>query len=175
MYFRNFDDLRVAWQQWSQLPCESNGIRVGFDFFVLSPQVLTKFSIEHWNSPIFFKVSLSLFTSLMYMARSCKGTQSTEKHSDITSVSHFPLQRLRFLIHRAIFQAVSGPLSITARGQCRTKRPRGLGGEWQSAWTAVKDDACRCRCQFSFYLHGFQGLLQLLSLWTIHRVTHKLL
>lgn len=32
--------------------------------------VLTRFSIELWNSLIFFSVSLSLLTSLMYMARS---------------------------------------------------------------------------------------------------------
>lgn len=30
----------------------------------------TRFSMEHWNSLIFFKVSLSRFTSLMYMAKS---------------------------------------------------------------------------------------------------------
>lgn len=34
--------------------------------------LLTRFSMEHWNSLIFFKVSLSRFTSLMYMAKSWK-------------------------------------------------------------------------------------------------------
>lgn len=44
--------------------------------------MLTRFSMEHWNSLIFFKVSLSRFTSLMYMAKSWKSRQGqcTKSH-----------------------------------------------------------------------------------------------
>lgn len=43
--------------------------------------LLTRFSMEHWNSLIFFKVSLSRFTSLMYMAKSWKSRQGQRTKS----------------------------------------------------------------------------------------------
>lgn len=83
------------------------------------------------------------------------------------SRTFFFLQRLCILIHCVIVQHVFRSRSITACGQCGAKRPvvsdRALG----PVWRMMCGDVGRCS-----YLHGFQGLLQLLSLRPIHRVTH---
>lgn len=67
-----------------------------------------------------------------------------------------------------------GSLSITACTQRGTKRPRGSRAE--RATDRALGLLGRMTCvHVGFYLHGFQGLLQLLPLRSVHRMTHQLL